>query len=228
MAKKKYQPRGTTIIYEDNDMIIVDKNEGLLSVATDHENRVTAHHILTDYIRKGQARSHKRLFIVHRLDRDTSGILMFAKSERVMNLLKDNWSKNKKTYLAVVHGVPEKKEDTISSHLAEDSGYVVFSTVDKEKGRLSHTQYKVIKVYRDRSLLEVNLLTGRKNQIRVHMADIGHPIIGDEKYGSKDNSARRMALHAWKMTLIHPITHKIIELETPVPECFYTLMGGKI
>lgn len=226
--KQRHKPRGVTIICEDDEMIIVDKAEGLLSVGTDQERANTAYHILTDYIRKGQSRSNKRLYIVHRLDRETSGILIFAKTERTKNALEEKWSGIKKTYLAVVHGTPAKKEDTISSYLAENSAYVVYSTNDKARGRLSHTAYRVIKEHRGKSLLEVELLTGRKNQIRVHMADIGHPIVGDRKYGNKDEMEKSMALHAWKMRLLHPTTLKTLTLETPVPRRFYSLMGGRI
>jgi len=227
-VKQRHKPRGITIIYEDNDMLIIDKATGILSVGTDQKKTGTAYHILTDYIRKGQSRSNKHLFVVHRIDRDTSGILIFAKTELAKKVLEEKWPGIKKTYLAVVHGTPAKKEDTISSYLAENSAYVVYSTSDKTKGRLAHTAYRVIKEHAGRSLLEVNLLTGRKNQIRVHLADIGHPIIGDKKYGNGDGPANRMALHAWKISLPHPINSKTLALETPVPRCFYSLMGGKI
>ncbi len=227
-VKQRHKPRGVTIIYEDDALIIVDKREGLLSVGTDRDNTGTAYHILTNYIRKGQLRSSKRLYIVHRLDRETSGILMFAKTELAKRLLEEKWARVNKIYLAVIHGTPAKKEDTISSYLAENSAYTVYSTLDKTNGRLSHTAYKVIKEHGGLSLLEVKLLTGRKNQIRVHLADIGHPIIGDRKYGSVDGSAGRMALHAWKITFHHPIISKTLELEAPIPKPFYSLMGGRI
>jgi tRNA pseudouridine32 synthase/23S rRNA pseudouridine746 synthase/23S rRNA pseudouridine1911/1915/1917 synthase len=226
MTKQRHKPHGTTILYEDDDMIIVDKIEGLLSVGTGQKKTGTAYHVLTDYIRKGQSRSRKHLYTVHRLDRDTSGILIFAKTELAKKTLQEKWSNIKKIYLAVVHGTPEKKEDTISSYLAENSAYVVYSTSDKTKGRLAHTAYRVIKEHGDRCLLEVDLLTGRKNQIRVHLADIGHPIIGDKKYGARDGQVNRMALHAWKIILPHPTSSKTLALETPVPKCFYLLMGG--
>jgi len=226
-VKPRHKPRGVTIIYEDDDVIIVDKAPGILSVGTDKKKAGTAYHILTDHIRKGQSRSRKHLFTVHRLDRDTSGILIFAKSELAKKRLEEKWSGIKKTYLAVVHGTPAKKEDTISSYLAENSAYLVYSTLDKTKGRLAHTAYKVVREHGGRSLLEINLLTGRKNQIRVHLADIGHPIVGDEKYGVRDGPANRMALHAWKITLQHPISAKTLALETPVPSCFYSLIGGR-
>ncbi len=228
LMKQRHKPRGVAIIYEDDDLIVVDKAPGLLSVGTDNEKTNTAFHILTDYIRKGQSRSNKRLYIVHRLDRETSGILIFAKTEQAKKTLEAKWSGIKKTYLAVVHGTPAKKEDTISSCLAENSAFVVYSTSDKTKGRLAHTAYRVIKEHGDRCLLEVDLLTGRKNQIRVHLADIGHPIIGDKKYGAKKGPLNRMALHSWKITLSHPTSLKTLALATPVPKCFYSLMGGKL
>lgn len=220
-------PKGLAILYEDKDILVVDKPAGLLTVATEREKSRTAHAILTDYIRKGCGRSRKRLFIVHRLDRDTSGTLIFAKSEEAMLRLKARWKQTEKKYLAVVHGTCEKSSETITSYLAEDENYNVYSTSDSARGRLSQTAYKVLRVAKGLSLLEVSLLTGRKNQIRVHLAGIGHPIVGDTKYGDEDGSQPRMALHARSISFKHPFSNKQLTFESEVPLFFTALVGGK-
>ena len=217
--------KGLVVLYEDKDILVVDKPAGLLSVSTEREKSRTAHSLLTDYIRRGCGRSQKRLFIVHRLDRDTSGTLIFAKSEEAMLRLKAGWKQTVKKYLAVVHGKCEKSSDTITSYLAEDEEYNVYSTADSTQGRLSHTAYTVLRVTKGVSLLEVALLTGRKNQIRVHLAGIGHPIVGDTKYGKEDESQPRMALHARSISFKHPFSGKQLMFESEVPVFFTTLVG---
>jgi len=224
-SRSKSVSKGLVVLYEDKDLLVVDKPAGLLSVATEREKSRTAHSLLTDYIRKGCGRSQKRLFIVHRLDRDTSGTLIFAKSEEAMLRLKARWKQTVKKYLAVVHGKCEKSSDTITSYLAEDEEYNVYSTADSTQGRLSHTAYTVLRVTKGVSLLEVVLLTGRKNQIRVHLAGIGHPIVGDTKYGKEDESQPRMALHARSISFRHPFNGKQLTFESDVPVFFTTLVG---
>jgi tRNA pseudouridine32 synthase/23S rRNA pseudouridine746 synthase/23S rRNA pseudouridine1911/1915/1917 synthase len=224
-SSSKFVSKGLVVLYEDKDILVVDKPAGLLSVATEREKSRTAHSLLTDYIRKGCGRSQKRLFIVHRLDRDTSGTLIFAKSEEAMLRLKAGWKQTVKKYLAVVHGKCEKSSDTITSYLAEDEEYNVYSTADSTQGRLSHTAYTVLRVTKGVSLLEVVLLTGRKNQIRVHLAGIGHPIVGDTKYGKEDESQPRMALHARSISFKHPFSSKQLTFEADVPAFFATLVG---
>jgi len=222
----KFASKGLKILYEDKDILVVDKPEGLLTVATEREKSRTAHSLLTDYIRTGCGRSRKRLFVVHRLDRDTSGVLIFAKSEEAMLRLKDRWKETEKKYLAVVHGLCEKSSDTITTYLAEDKAYNVYSTKDSTKGRLSTTVYTVLKKTKGLSLLEVTLLTGRKNQIRVHLAGIGHPIVGDTKYGKEEDGAYpRMALHARRISFKHPFKNDRLAFEAEVPAFFATLTG---
>ena len=213
------------LLYEDKDILVVDKPAGLLTVSTEMEKSRTAHFILTEYIRKGCGRSQKRLYVVHRLDRDTSGTLIFAKSEEVKFRLQSQWKQTEKKYLAVVHGRCEKSSGTITSYLAEDADYNVYSTSDSAKGKLSHTKYDVLRMTKDLSLLEVTLLTGRKNQIRVHLAGIGHPIVGDTKYGNADDPHVRMALHARSISFKHPMTGKKLTFEAEVPAFFATLAG---
>jgi tRNA pseudouridine32 synthase/23S rRNA pseudouridine746 synthase/23S rRNA pseudouridine1911/1915/1917 synthase len=224
-SRPKFVSKGFAVLYEDKDILVVDKPAGLLSVATEREKSRTAHSLLTDYIRKGCGRSQKRLFIVHRLDRDTSGTLIFAKSEEAMLRLKDRWKQTVKKYLAVVHGTCEKGSDTITSYLAEDEEYTVYSTADSTQGKLAQTAYTVLKVTKGVSLLEVVLLTGRKNQIRVHLAGIGHPIVGDTKYGKEDEEQPRMALHARSISFKHPFSGKQLTFESEVPTFFTTLVG---
>ncbi len=217
--------KGIEVLYEDKDILVVDKPAGLLTVATEREKSRTAHAILTGYIREGCGRCRKRLFIVHRLDRDTSGVIIFAKSEEAMFRLKARWKQTQKKYLAVVHGACENSSGTITTYLAEDKDYNVYSTPDSTKGRLSRTVYSVLKVTKRYSLLEVVLLTGRKNQIRVHLAGIGHPIVGDTKYGKQDDQQPRMALHARSISFEHPYSGKRLMFESEVPAFFTTLVG---
>jgi len=214
------------IIYEDNDILVVDKPPGLLTMGTDTEKSRTAYFILTDYVRKGCAKSRKRIFIVHRLDRDTSGLLVFAKSEEAKLCLQNRWEDTKKKYLAVVHGRCEKCSDTITTYLAENKAHGVYSTSDATKGRLSHTAYRVLKETKDFALLAVDLLTGRKHQIRVHLADIGHPVVGDQKYGTGNDGHKRLALHATLLSFRHPFSGAELTFETKVPVYFNKLVGS--
>ena len=219
-------PRGLVILHEDRDILVVDKPAGLLTMGTDTDKSRTAYFILTDYIRKGYSKSQKRIFIVHRLDRETSGILVFAKSEEAKLCLQDQWKETQKKYLAVVHGQCDRKSETITTYLAENKAHFVYSTSDATKGKLSHTAYKVLKQTKDFALLEVDLLTGRKNQIRVHLAGIGHPVVGDQKYGKGNKAHTRLALHARSISFKHPFSGKQLTFETKVPVYFNQLVGS--
>jgi RluA family pseudouridine synthase len=222
----KSLPQGLVIIHEDRDIIVVDKPPGLLTMGTDKEKSRTAYFVLTDYVRKGYAKSRKRIFIVHRLDRDTSGILVFAKSEEAKLRLQGQWEETKKKYLAVVHGKFESGSDTITTYLVENKAHNVYSTSDATKGKLSHTAYKVLKETKDFALLEVDLLTGRKHQIRVHLADIGHPVVGDRKYGKGNEARMRLALHARSISFRHPFSGEQLTFETKAPAYFNKLIGS--
>jgi RluA family pseudouridine synthase len=225
MSSTKLFPKGLVILHEDRDILVVDKPAGLLTIATDKDKSRTAYFILTDYVRKGCAKSRNRLFIVHRLDRDASGILIFAKSKEAKLFLQGLWKETEKRYLAVVHGKLEKSSETITTYLAENKAHVVYSTTDTTKGKLSHTAYRVLSETRGLSLLEVNPLTGRKNQIRVHLAGIGHPIVGDKKYGKGNKSYNRLALHARSISFTHPFSGKRLTFEAEVPSYFRKLVG---
>ena len=224
---KKYQPRGFEIIYEDRDIIVGNKAAGFLTVAALWNKDDTIHSALNQYVRKGSAQSRKRVYVVHRLDQDTTGVLIFAKTEQAQNTLKDNWKTTVKTYYAVVHGRVAQKSGTISSYLVEDEDYVMYSTSDNSRGKLSHTAYEVLSQTDKFSLLKIDLLTGRKNQIRVHLAEAGHPVVGDAKYGKDSARHRRLALHAQSISLTHPFHGKRLTFTVPVPEYFNVLIGQR-
>lgn len=211
------------ILYEDAYVIVVEKKEGLLSVATEHQKERTAQHILNEYVK----RIHKgnRIYVVHRLDRETSGIMMYAKDEKTQHTLRDNWHDlvRDRRYVAIVAGTMEQDEGTVCSWLTDRKLYVSSSPVD-DGGKYSVTHYHTIKRANGFSLLELHLETGRKNQIRVHMQSLGHPIVGDGRYGCEVNPLGRLALHAFKLCFYHPVTHEWMEFETPYPAPFKTLM----
>jgi 23S rRNA pseudouridine1911/1915/1917 synthase len=224
---KKYEPRGLSILHEDRDLIVVDKVSGLLTMSTDRFGDQTAYRLLNDYVRKGNSKSNNRVFIVHRLDRDTSGILVFAKSEKAKRFLQDEWPNFQKKYVAVVKGSMPQKEGKIMSYLTENSAHKMYSVTDPEKGKLAKTEYRVLKESANYSLVEINLLTGRKNQIRVHLADKGCPVIGDKKYGVKEPGIKRLCLHSAFIAFVHPFSKEPIHFETKVPAYFETLLKKK-
>lgn len=193
-------------------------------MGTETQKENTAYFLLTNYVRKGNEQSRNRIFIVHRLDRDTSGVLVFAKNEKAKRFLQDNWQKFTKTYYAVVHGSLIQKEGTITSYLAENKANRMFSVKDPSKGKLSKTGYKVVNESDKFSLVEVQLFTGTKNQIRVHFAEMGHPIAGDKAYGKPDKDIKRLTLHAASITFQHPYSKKEINFSTPIPGYFKQLV----
>ena len=207
------------ILYEDNDIIVIDKPAGLLCVATEKEKNKTAYHLVSEYLKgKGQ-----RVFIVHRLDKDTSGVLMFAKSEKVKRAYQDNWDTlvKQRTYLALVEGTPKESEGTVHSYLKETDTHLVYS-VDRPGGSAKEaiTHYRLLARKAALSLLEVELETGRKNQIRVHMKDLGHPVTGDKKYGATANNLGRLGLHAHIISVTDPFTKKLMTFTAPAPKGF--------
>ena len=220
----KHQPRGLTILFEDRDIIVINKSHGLLTMGTDREKENTAYFHLTDYVRKGNPRSKNRIFIVHRLDRDTSGVLVFAKTEPAKQFLQENWKEFTKKYVAVVQGKLAEKEGIIESYLVENSANRMYSVNNPEKGKYSKTGYKVLKENSKFSLLEIDLFTGTKNQIRVHFAEKGNPVAGDKIYGIPEKGVQRLTLHSKSLKIIHPFTNKIMTFETKVPPYFYELV----
>lgn len=220
----KHKPKGLTILHEDQDIIVMDKINGLLTMGTEREKEKTAYFLLTDYVRKGNPRSRNRVFIVHRLDRDTSGVLVFAKSEQAKQFLQNNWKDFSKTYFAVVHGQMKEKEGIITSYLVENRAFRMYSVNNPEKGKFSKTGYRVLKENANFSLLEIDLFTGTKNQIRIHLAENGNPVAGDKIYGNAEKGIKRLALHSASLTLLHPYSKKNMSFQTPVPPYFYQLV----
>lgn len=210
------------IVFEDEHIIVIDKMPGLLSVS-DGNNHVTAFGILTEWVQKQDPKN--KVYIVHRLDQYTSGLLMFVKSEAIQNIFRNEWKQyiTERTYTAIVEGDVKKSQGRISSYLLENNALVMISSQDPAKGKMAITHYKKIKSNERYSMLEVNLETGKKNQIRVHMQDIGHSIAGDRKYGARTNPIRRLCLHATVLALNHPVTGKIIRFESPIPQEFLRL-----
>ena len=216
----KHQPKGQTILHEDRDILVVDKAAGLLTMGTNREKVKTAYYRLTDYVRKGNPKSRERVYIVHRLDREVSGILVFARSVAAKKALQAQWARVEKHYLALVHGVPPESEGAFSSYLIENGVHTVRSTTNPKRGKLSHTAYKVLGHSQGVSLLDINLLTGRKHQIRVHLAEHNLPVVGDMKYGGKRTGERRLALHAKSIAFEHPHSGELCFFETEIPQFF--------
>ncbi|KAA6302499.1 MAG: Ribosomal large subunit pseudouridine synthase D [Candidatus Ordinivivax streblomastigis] len=227
-GKSESTPRlpGLKIVYEDDYLIVIEKEGGLLAVGTNTgKEETTAFGILLNYLKKQNPRN--RLYIVHRIDRATSGLMMFVKSPGIQHAMRDNWNDTvtERVYVAVVEGVPNKEADTIASYLYENKMFKVFSlpTNNDGSGKWAVTHYKVIRKNELYALLEVELETGRKNQIRVQMESIGHPIVGDIKYGAAVSTIGRVALHAKVLAFIHPVTNEVLRFETPVPPKFNAL-----
>lgn len=217
------------ILYEDDAIIVVEKKEGLLTMATVRESdEMTAYSILKSHLKKGNPRAE--LYTVHRLDRETSGVLLFAKTKDVQFSMQSHWHEivTKRCYVALVEGEPLKADDTIISWLTENKkSYKIHSSWTNNGGQQAITHYTVMQSNGEYSLLSVELETGRKNQIRVQLAAIGHPVVGDKKYGSGTTPIKRLALHAQLLEFIHPITHKSMRFETPVPKEFKLLLKEK-
>lgn len=225
----RFYNRRVQLVYEDDDIIVINKGYGLLSMGNDKVKEGTAYSILKDYVKWQDPRN--KIFIVHRLDRDTSGLMMFARNPQAKEAMQHNWNNMvlERKYLAVVEGKVDDDEGEIRSYLAENSQYEVYSTKNPDEGQLAVTRYKVLKRANGYSLLEVSLDTGRKNQIRVHMKDLGHPIAGDRKYGARTSPIHRLALHAQTLRFVHPVTRRAMSFSTPVPAAFASMVkvGGQ-
>ncbi len=219
VATNEVKMTGVTILHEDNDLIVIEKEPGLLSIASADERHLTAYRQLTDYVRSINPKN--RIFVVHRLDRDTSGVMVFAKNKEAQQTLQNTWqeSARERAYIALVEGAV-KKDGTVTSWLTENKTFMVYSSPRPNDGKKAITHYKVLQSNRNFSLLQVNLDTGRKNQIRVHMQDIGHPVVGDKKYGSRNNSIGRLGLHANAIEIKHPSTGESMRFESKTPASF--------
>lgn len=223
---RRFLARGLDLLYEDLDILVVNKPAGLLTMGTEREKSRTAYAALTDYVRKGDAKSRTRIFIVHRLDKETSGVLVFAKNEAAKIGLQSRWEETKKRYLAVVHGTCARHSETITSYLAENSAHAVYSTSSAKVGKFSQTAYTVLKETKGLTLLDVELLTGRKHQIRVQLAERGHPVVGDKRYGRADRAHTRLALHARSLSFRHPFSGDELTFEAQAPPLFKALVGN--
>ncbi len=234
-GKKEFQIQpqwGVEIVYEDDYIVVADKPSGLLTIATEKVQKQTAFYSVNEYLnRKERAREHsrrhshaqkpklqKKIFIVHRLDRDTSGLIVFAKNEDVKFEMQENWEKVRKNYYAIVEGVLKQKEGTATSFLRENKILrMVSSPRETPDSKFAVTHYRVLEAGPVYSLLEIDLETGRKHQIRVHMADLGCPVAGDKDYGAKTNPAGRLALHAYALSFEHPVTGERKEFRSDLP-----------
>lgn len=211
------------IIFENDEIIVINKPSGLLSIASDKEKGSTAYRMLTDYVQ--QKDKHNRIYVVHRLDEDTSGVLMVAKSEKLRDALQEKWNDlvSSRGYYAIVDGKLDKKSGTLTSYLKKNAQNMMYSSKKAGDGQYAVTHYKVIEENDKYSFLDVHIDSGRKNQIRVHLGDIGHNVIGDDKYGNPTNPIKRLGLHAYELVLTHPFTNKVMKFKAPLPKEFETL-----
>jgi 23S rRNA pseudouridine1911/1915/1917 synthase len=208
------------VLYEDQDVIVIDKPAGIATSSIDGSTSVQW--ILSEFL-KNLSKGIIRTYIVHRLDKEASGVLLLAKSEVVMDAIKDKWDETEKHYYALVEGIPENPEGTIKSWLVEDRAMKMRSVSERPDAKLAITHYKTIRLLNNYALLDVKTDTGRKNQIRVHLSDIGCPIVGDRKYGASTDFIRRVRLHASSLSFPHPVTGKQITVESPMPKGFLSL-----
>lgn len=211
------------VLFEDRHIVVIEKASGLLSVANDNVREKNAFSIMQDYVRHGNPDA--QLFVCHRLDQYTSGILIFAKDHDLMYELRSNWDYyvKERKYMCVTENIPPRQEDTIESLLAQDSHMRVFSTDDEERGCLAVTHYRVLQTRGRYALVDVEIFTGKKNQIRVHMSEMGCPIAGDIKYGAETNPARRLMLHNYRLAFIHPVTGELMRFSLTTPTVFRKL-----
>jgi len=219
------EPHELAIVHLDDAVVVVDKPAGLLAMGSEREKGKTAHRILNEYLQALTKSSLQQAFIVHRLDRDTSGLMMFARNESIRSALQRNWKNITKRYLALVLGVPANSRGTLQDHLLESKSLKVHR-VD-HGGEVAITHYRVLGKHGDKSLLELTLETGRKNQIRVQLAAAGHPILGDRKYGARTDPAKRLALHSCELQFCHPISGVSMEFHSALPGPMRALIEGR-
>ena len=220
--QRSFKSRYVKIVYEDRWLIVIEKNIGILSMAAGHSS-LNVKSVLDDYFKK--TRQKCTAHVVHRLDRDTSGLMVYAKDIDTEQILEHNWHQivYDRRYVAVVSGEMEQDEGTIQNWLKDNKVYVTYSSPVDNGGKLAITHFHVLDRTTEHSLVEYKLETGRKNQIRVHSADMGHPVCGDTKYGNGDDPLHRLCLHAWLLCFSHPITGEAMEFETPIPTAFKQL-----
>lgn len=224
--KMSFHSKELDIVFEDPYIIVIDKQPGLLSMSN-NTRQITAQTVLNRYLEKGGGRNTSHL--VHRLDRDTSGLMLYAKDVQTQQSFINGWQElvSDRRYIALVEGEFENPQGMVRSWLTEDKRFVTHSSPVDNGGKYAVTHYNVLTSSNGYSLVECVLETGRKNQIRVHMADLGHPVVGDRKYGSGNDPVRRLCLHAFKLCFVHPVTGKRLNFETPVPACFERCLNGE-
>ena len=217
--KMSFHSKDLDIVYEDPYLLVIDKHPGLLSMSNNTRQQ-TVQTVLNRYLEKGGGRNTSHL--VHRLDRDTSGLMVYAKDIQTQQSLINGWQQlvTDRRYLVLVEGELEKPVGRIQSWLTEDKRFITHSSPVDNGGKFAVTHYKTLTSSNGYSLVECELETGRKNQIRVHMSDLGHPVVGDHKYGASGDPMRRLGLHAYMLCFVHPVTGKHMKFETPVPVCF--------
>lgn len=222
----QFKSRYVKIVYEDRYLVVVEKNIGILSMAAGHSS-LNVKSVLDDYFRK--TRQNCTAHVVHRLDRDTSGLMIYAKDMTTEQILEHEWHQivYDRRYVAVVSGEMEDNEGTIANWLKDNKAYVTYSSPVDNGGKYAVTHFYTLARTADHSLVEYRLETGRKNQIRVHSADMGHPVCGDVKYGNGDDPIHRLCLHAYVLCFYHPVTHQRMEFETPIPNDFKFIMNKK-
>ena len=208
------------VLYEDEYVIVVDKPAGIATSSIDGSTSVQW--IISEFV-KSLSKGTIRTYVVHRLDKEVSGVLLLAKSETAMDAIKDKWEETKKHYFALVERIPENPEGTIKSWLIEDNAMKMHSVNETSDAKFAITHYKTIRLLNNYALLDVKTETGRKNQIRVHLSDIGCPIVGDRKYGASTDFIRRVRLHAYSLSFPHPVNAKMITVESPMPDGFLSL-----
>lgn len=213
-------PSPFPVLYEDQEVIVIDKPAGLSTFSTDGSRNIQNE--VSAYL-KIESAGRVRSFVVHRLDKEVSGVLLFAKSEPLMEELKNRWDETEKHYFALVEGTPPEQEGTITTYLVEDREMKMRSGSEKEGGKLAITHYKIIERAGNNTLLDISTETGRKNQIRVHLSELGNPIVGDRKYGASAEFKRRVRLHAYSLVFTHPVSGKQIEVRTQMPDGFLSL-----
>ena len=226
--KSKLVPSfGIRIVFEDSALIVIEKPAGLLTIASEKEKTRTAYYLMNEYLKERDPWAGERVFIVHRLDQGTSGLIVFAKNDTVKRVLQGNWKRAEKKYYAVVEGVPREVAGEITSRLSETRTLRVYSNRGSENAKPAVTHYRLLRTSGEYSLLDILLKTGRKNQIRVHLADIGHPVAGDRKYGAHTDPLRRLGLHAYLLSIPHPLTGKLLRFESKMPADFGRLFTPK-
>lgn len=224
---KKRMPniKDIEVLYEDSEFLVVNKKPNLLTVATDKEKTRTLFSNVYDYVK--DLDKHNKIFIVHRLDKETSGIVLFAKNQKIKDLLQEKWNDivTLREYIGIVEGKPTKTTGELRMYLTENKEKIVYKTNNKELGKLAITKYKVLSTNDKYSLVNIEILTGRKNQIRVAMKELNTPIVGDKKYKAKTDPCKRLMLHATKLEFIHPVTKKKYKFTSKLPSSFNTLIS---